>query len=64
MGSVWDHIFQVLYTWNLFGVVCHELLNIVHFLPTSRHLHPLQAATSCRNSRLVVDECDNSGLKG
>ena len=41
---------------------------IVHYQPFQAciyysHLHPLQAANSCRNSRLVVDEDDVKWVK-
>ena len=37
---------------------CIDLKDKQKYLTLSSHLHPLQAANCCRNSRLVVDEDD------
>ena len=44
----------------LFACYLHEH---VIFSLTSNHLHPLQAANCCRNSRLIVDEDDIKWVK-
>ena len=47
------------FSWNCFK---HNSI-FFHLSPTSSHLHPLQVENCDSNSRLVVDEDDNSKLR-
>ena len=43
-------------------LVYQYMVIFFNILPTSSHLHPLQAENCCSNSRLVLDGDDNGKL--
>ena len=52
------------FSWKITMDLFYQYMAILfNFSPTSNHLHPLQVENCVSNSRLVVDEYDNSKFR-